>query len=102
MARLIEPTESQHAAWEAWVAERPEPIRRVALRFDPWSLYRMKSTGNRVTLISFDRDTDDQVTLRVEVSGNSNRLLFARQVFGVSPDDLEPCDVPGNDEDVAA
>lgn len=36
------------------------------------------------------------------VTGQFNYIAFDRQVFGVSPDDLEPCELPGPDEVLGA
>jgi hypothetical protein len=99
MARFTEPTAEQEAGWKEWVASRPEPVRKVAERFEPWSLYRMKSTGQRVTLYSFGEANDGSaVTLTVNVTGQFNAVAFDRQVFGIDPDDLEPCDLPAPTE----
>jgi hypothetical protein len=94
MARIVEPTAEQWAAWTAWVAERPEAVRLVAERFDPWSLYRMKSTGHRVTIHSFG-EQKGPTTLTVDIAGKFNAVVFERQVFGIDPNGLEPCDLPG-------
>lgn len=96
--RIAEPTKKQEAGWKKWVASRPPNVRAVAERFEPWSLYRMKPTGQRVTIASFGEAEDGTVTLTVTVSGEFNFTLFDRQVFGINPDDLEPCDVPGPEE----
>lgn len=102
MARIYEPTKEQAGAWKEWVSARPDVVRAVAERLDPWSLYRMKSTGNRVgnrvTLYSISEDG----TVTVDVTAEYNFLSFERRVFGVLPDDLEPCDVPAPTELVGA
>ena len=94
MARFTEPTPEQEAGWKEWVAERPPVVRAVAERFEPWSLYRLKTTGQRVTIHSFSEDG----TMTVLVTGDFNLLTFSRSVFGINPDDLEPCDLPAPDE----
>jgi len=96
MARLFEPTKAQLAHWRKWVKSRPPAVRAVAERFDPWSLYRLKSSGHRVTIYSFSGDG----TLTVNVTGQFNAVMFDRQVFGIAPDDLEPCEPPAPDEAV--
>lgn len=98
MARIMEPTPEQEAGYREWVAGRPAAVRAVAERFEPWSLYRMKKTGQRVTVQSFGEAEDGRVTLTVFVSAEYNLTLFERGVFGVDPDDLEPCDVPTEGE----
>ncbi len=92
--RIVEPTEEHRRAWQAWVASRPAAVRAIAERLDPWSLYRMKSSGHRVTLVAINENG----TVRVNVSGDFNLVLHERSVVGVEPDDLEPCDLPGPGE----
>ena len=96
--RYVQPTPEQAQGWESWVAERPDNVREVARRFDPWTLYRLKSSGHRVTVGAFDEEEDGRVTLRVNVSGEFNFVTFERSVFGIDPNDLEECDLPGPDE----
>ncbi len=100
MARFYDPTPEEVTAWNEWVAERPPAIRDVAQRFDPWSLYRLKSSGHRVTVYSVD--ASDPVTVTVDVTGDFNAVTFERRVFGINPDDLEPCELPSPDEPVGA
>src|SRR5262245_52877430 len=103
MARIHEPTSEEEAGWKEWVASRPPAVRKVAERFDPWTLYRMKSTGHRVTLYSFGEGRDGcKVSLTVNVLGAFNLVTFERRVFGIDPDDLEPCDLPEANEPVGA
>lgn len=92
MARFYEPTPEQEAGWNEWVAGLPPSVRAVAERFDLWSLYMLKSSGHRVTVYSFSES--DPVTLTVNVTGEFNAVMFERRVFGIAPDDLEPCDLP--------
>lgn len=98
MAPTKNPTAEQVAGWKAWVASLPENVRIVADRFEPWSLYRMKSTGQRVTICSFQEDQHGAVTLTVNVTADYNLIVFERRVFGVHPDDLETCAWPSDDE----
>jgi len=94
--RYAEPTNEQLAAWKAWLAERPENVRCIGERLDPWTLYRMKSTNQRVTIAAIA----ENATVRVNVTGEFNLIGFERSVFGVDPDDLVECDLPGDDEDL--
>ena len=98
MARIIEPTAEEIAGYLAWVAERPPAVKAVAERFKPWALYRLTTTGHRVTLRSFGEGDDGAVTLTVRVSGDFNAVIFERDVFGILPDDLVECDLPTADE----
>lgn len=104
MANWFEPTDDDRAGWAEWLAERPERIRAVAQRFEPWKLYRLKSSNHRVTVVSFDQPKDESqsVTLKVHVSGDFNLVAFERTVFGILPEDLEECDLPGSGEPVGS
>lgn len=102
MARLMTPTPEQEAGYRNWLATRPDHVRQVAERFDPWSLYRLKTSGHRVTVASFGEGEDGAVTLTVNVLADFNLVMFERQVFGIQPDDLEPCDLPAADERLGA
>lgn len=90
MARYTEPTEEQLKSWKEWVESRPKSIRKLAERFDPWSLYKMKSTGHLVMVSAFHEDN----TLTVLVTADFNVILHERKVFGIDPDDLEPAEIP--------
>ena len=98
MARWTEPTEKQEASWRKWVAKRPKKIRAIAERLPPWELFRMKSTGQRVVLYSIFEDG----TISVLITGKFNLALHDAKVFGIDPDDLEPCDLPAPDEALGA
>lgn len=98
MARFTEPKGKQQRHWRIWVSTRPATIRAIAERFDPWSLYRLKTTGQRVTVRAFA----DDGTVSVAVTGQFNAVLFDTEVFGINPDDLEPCDLPGPDDVLGA
>lgn len=97
-----EPTDEQQKGWEKFLESRPAHVRAVAEKFQPWTLYRMKSTGHRVTIASFSENTDGSVTLVVNVTGQFNLVFFERAVFGIPPEDLEECDLPERDELVGA
>lgn len=96
--RFCEPTEAQEKGFRKWVRSRPKKVRAVAERFDIWTLYRLKDTGDRVTLHAFANDG----TVTVIVSGRFNLVMFEREVFGINPNDLEECDLPTADEPVGA
>lgn len=96
--KYMEPTAAQLRGWKRWVSKLPAHVRVVAGRFDPWTLYRLKTTGDRVTVYSFS----DDATVTVIVSGRWNKVMFERQVFGIPAELLEECDLPGPDEEVGA
>jgi hypothetical protein len=94
MADIREVEEDDEDNWKLWYETRPEVIQQLARRFRPWKLYRLRSSGHRVVLYAFNEDN----TLTVSVLGRFNLLKFERRVFGIPPDDLEECDLPGLDE----
>jgi len=98
VANIFEPSEEQKMEWAEFVATRPPNVRKIAGTISPWKLYRLKSTGHRVTIYSFDEHKDGTVTCSVVVSGEYNTVLFARRVFGIKPSDLEECDIPTNEQ----
>ena len=81
-------------AWQEWVATRPPVVQAICLRLPPDTLYRMKSTGQRVTIYSYSENG----TVTVHVTGDFNFVTFERGVFGVDPNDLEECELPAPDE----
>jgi hypothetical protein len=74
----------------AWIASRPPEIQAMIRKHPPNLLYRMKSSGHRVTIYSYAEDG----TVTVDVTGQYNVVTFSRRVFGVKPDDLTECDGP--------
>lgn len=91
MAKIFE---LDPVGWAEWLAERPEGVRRLCERFQPDRLYLLKSSGHRVTIMSYSEDD----TMRVYVSGQFNFVTFEREVFGIKPEDLEECDLPPKGE----
>lgn len=87
-------TELDREAWNEWVASRPPVIQEMCAKLPPDRLYRLSPTGHRVTLVSYSENG----TVTVAVTGEYNALAFSRQVFGINPDDLTECDLPGEDE----
>ena len=88
--------ELNEAVWEEWLAGRPEVIQELARRFRPDRLYRLTSSGHRCYPVSYSENG----TLTVAVTGQFNRIPFGRKVFGIKPEDLIECDLPGPDEDL--
>jgi hypothetical protein len=98
MARFHTPTVEEEKCWQDWISGRPAAMREILHRIDPWTLYRLKPTGQRVTFRSVFEDG----TLSVYVSAEFNALAFERSVFGIKLDDLEECDLPEAREPVGA
>jgi hypothetical protein len=96
MAQFCKPTKEGIKAWKKWVKSRPKVVRKLAKRFDPWTMYNLD--GSRVFLVGICNDG----TVTVAVTRHYNFVLFDRKVFGVDPDALTECDLPGNDEPIGA
>ena len=84
--------------WLKWVEALPRIAREVAQLFNPWTLYCLKSTGQRVVVYSFA----DDGTMSVAISAKFNAVLFENLVFGINPNDLEECELPLSDECLGA
>ena len=101
MAKWLIWDETQRAGWNEWVALRPAEVQERIKKYNlsPDTLYRMKSTGQRVYIISVS-DEDD--TVRVNVEARFNYMLLPMieecEVYGVNISDLEECDYPKEDE----
>lgn len=80
---------------EEWLATRPKVIQDMAKLCPPDRLYRM-SSGHRCTIYSYSEDR----TVTVEVTGEFNRVVFGRRVFGIPVDELVECDLPEPGEDL--
>lgn len=92
MAKAFEMSEAQAVKWRDWVATRPDLIRQMCDQYPPDRLYRLKSSGHRVTVYSYSED--GTVTVLVMRQWN-NPLAFERRVFGIDPiADLEECELP--------
>lgn len=92
----IEPLDSE--GFNEWLKDRPDSVRALAEKLPPNKLYKLKTSGHRVSLYSYSEDG----TVAVFVSGKYNAVAFERHVFGINPDDLEECDFPLADEKVGA
>ncbi len=98
MARWMTPTPEQESGLAQWISERPPQVRVIMERLNFYELFKMKSTGQRVIVHSVSEDG----TVTVSVSAQFNAVLMERSVFGVDPDDLEPCELPAENEIVGA
>jgi len=99
LTRVYEPSAEDLAAHNEWVESRPPEIRAIAERVDPWTLYRIKQTGQIVGLCSISeaeppRYPKPTVTVSVMRQYNPGTLLPDFNVFGLDPDDLEAVEPP--------
>lgn len=76
-------------AQKAWLASRPPVVQKMFRQIPGNRLYRLKDTGHRCTIFSYCEDG----TVSVDITWDFNdNLVFERQVFGISLDNLEECD----------
>jgi hypothetical protein len=88
-------TADEKAAYDQWVASRPERVRRVLARLDGWTAYRMRHddgtySGALYTLASVDEPLDPDAPCTVKVQrfdASSGEPMWT--VFGIDPDTLE-------------
>ncbi len=89
-----EPTDEQRATYAAWAAGRPPHVRAVAERFNPWTMYKLATTGQRCRVIGYHADEDDdprsRVTAYLYVENPVLGQLTGRNVFGIDPADVVP------------
>lgn len=93
MAKTHEFTDDQLREWYEWVSSRPQVIQNMCHKYPPNVLFRMDS-GHRGYIVSYNEGG----TVTVAVTGEYNLVAFDRSVFGVDPETLVECDLPGPDE----
>jgi hypothetical protein len=84
-----EPTDEVRALWQEWLDERPADVRAVAERFNPWTMYRLTTTGQRCQVIGF-HETDDGPTVYIYAEHETLGPMTGVNVFGINPDDVVP------------
>jgi len=94
MANWMEWPDEKEQLWQEWLKNKPPIIKELAARFPPYKLFRLKPTGQRGPIVSLS----ESGTVTMQITGDFNRVMFAKNVFGLNPDDLEECDLPGPDE----
>lgn len=87
-----------HENFAKWKATRPPVIQKMIESHPPDRLYRLDSTGHRVTLHSYSEGG----TVTVNVLGKYNLLTMERRVFGIRIEELSECDLPAEGEPLGA
>lgn len=91
MIRWNEPTEEQRTEFEAWRDARPEHVRAVAKKFDPWTMYRLTTTGQRCRVIGFHETSGDiPVTVYIYAENPVLGEITGVNVFGIDPATVVP------------
>lgn len=70
---------------ETWLSERPPIVRELFTKCPPWNCYRSKKAGGHYSVAAYDENGT------VRVTHGRDSFLPGVSVFGISPDDLEPC-----------
>lgn len=84
--KLIDWTQKQKDTWATWVATKPECVQKMCRSHPPDEMYKMKSTGQIVTLYSYSEDGTVTVDIDNEIT---LQLMVPRRVFGIDIKDLE-------------
>lgn len=82
--------------FEEWKNSRPKIVKEMIEKYPPNLLYLYKPTNHRVTIYSYSEDG----TATINCTGEYNKIMFGRQVFGIDPNNLEECDLPADDEEL--
>lgn len=90
MAKVFELSEE----FASWASSRPQVVQDLIASHPPDRLYRIKSSGHRCTICSYN----EHGTITVNITGDYNCVLFDREVFGIDPKSLEECDLPAEHE----
>lgn len=95
--RHLDPSPDQIRGFQDWMATRPASIRRDCAHLDPWTVYELKHTRQRVVVLSMSEPGDgaERCTVRVGVPEQFNTdlghlVLDGISVFGIDPSDLAP------------
>ena len=80
--------------WEEQLELMPDKVAELARQFPPNRLYKLHPTGQRVEVVCWGEDQ----SVAIFLSGEYHLLTFERIVFGVMPEYLEECDLPGPEE----
>ena len=94
MAELYSILPRVQKQYDDWYNSRPPVIQEMIKKYPINKLYRLKSTGQRVTIYSYSENG----TVKVNITGQFNFVTFSRRVFGIPTIDLEECDLPKSDE----
>lgn len=77
--------------WKSIFYEMQDDIRDIWVKLKPWRLYKIKKTGQRAKIVSFNECEDGSISISVFIMGLTRGNLIERfEVFGISIDDLEP------------
>lgn len=100
MANIFDPSDEIIKEWDNWVNSKSEKVKKLASQVKPWKLYKLKSSGHKVTIYSIDEPEDEDLepTFKVNVLAQFNFVVFERRVFGIKLEDLEETDLPEKDE----
>ena len=94
MAKLFEMDD--HPEYEKWAASCPKVIQEMIKHHPVNLLYRLTTSNHRCTIHSYSENG----TITVDITGQYNKVVFSRTVWGVNPSHLVECDLPTEGEEV--
>jgi hypothetical protein len=101
MAQLEDLSPEQQAELNEWAESCPPVIQELLTRVKPNRLYLNKPTQQRGYAVAWNEN--GTVTLAFIGKYNGPDVLdFDRNVFGLTPEELEECDLPSPDEQLGA
>ncbi len=77
----------KHILWFFWYFHRPAKVRAVAKKYNPWTQYTLKNTGQNAILTSIFEDGTVSCFCWHDYGGIDGRAL-GYGVFGIDPNDL--------------
>jgi len=87
-------TKKARREFDAWLWTRPAVIRRMAKRFDPFTPYRVKATGQVGFVVSWNEGGTMRLRISEWFQDNPKIAVslteFDLEVFGLRPKDLMP------------
>lgn len=92
MAVFITYSSDQQTIWDNWVASRPADVQAMCASHPANRIYKLKTTGQIVTLMSYFED--GTVSVYVDPICNRGRMFVGHGVFGITLSDLEETEVP--------
>jgi hypothetical protein len=89
MARWMNPTRKDVLDISAKFKDRPRHVRAIAKKIDFFSLYWLRPVDSHVIC-----GVEDDGSITVSATREYNDLVYDVLIFGVDPEDLQPCELP--------
>ena len=87
MIEPLTPSQAERQAFADWLDERPQVIRDLAAKYDPYVPYRIVATRQIGWIVSYSED--GTVRLAIPAEAQDDPFCISNiQVFGVDPESL--------------